>query len=608
MIATANGPWWQTVMAGRSWADAGSWGFAAASFVALVALHFALLATLAHRWLVRPLLTLAVIVAAVAAYYMRTFAVILDPTMIQNVLRTDVREARDLLNWSMLAWVAASSALPVAIIWWVRLARPGMARALLRRAGAVLAALLVAALALLAVARDLTSLMRNQHEARYLITPGNVLYGLGLNSLRRVVDANTPREALGRDAAVLRVSMTARPRVLVLVVGETARAANFSLLGYARLTNPELALRDVISFGQVSACGTSTEVSLPCMFSARGREDYDERRIRNSEGLLDVLVHAGYIVKWIDNQSGCKGVCAGGGIEVSRPDVRTAPGLCAGDECYDGALVQRLKGELESIRGDTVIALHMMGNHGPAYFKRYPPQFRRFTPDCRTAQLRDCTREQVVNAYDNAILYTDHVLASLVDVLQNSSADIDSALLYVSDHGESLGEKGLYLHGIPYAIAPSQQTHVPMLLWLSAALTDSGDVNAHCLRARVDRAYSHDNLFHSVLGLLNVSTSAYRAERDIFEGCRGGTIRSRRIAGAFSEPASRSPARSPRRPRRGRTRGLQVADRRTGLLRQDPVSGERLGHGFGRLSGVQQRATQLDARDAGVDVLRRERR
>jgi lipid A ethanolaminephosphotransferase len=572
MIATANGPWWQAVMAGRSWADAGSWGFAAASFVALVALHFALLATLAHRWIVRPLLTLVVIVAAAAAYYMRAFAVILDPTMIQNVLRTDVREARDLLNWSMLARVVASSALPVAFIWWVRLARPDCARALLRRAGAVLGALLVAVLALLAVARDLSSLMRNQHEARYLITPGNVLYGLGLNSLQRVADANAPREALGRDAAVLRVSMAARPRVLVLVVGETARAANFSLLGYARQTNPELVVRDVIAFGQVSSCGTSTEVSLPCMFSALGREDYDERRIRNSEGLLDVLAHAGYTVKWIDNQSGCKGVCAGSGVEVSRPDVRTAPDLCAGDECYDGVLVQRLQSELESIRGDTVIALHMMGNHGPAYFKRYPPQFRRFMPDCRTAQLRDCTREQVVNAYDNAILYTDHVLASLVDALQSSSADIDGALLYVSDHGESLGEKGLYLHGIPYAIAPSQQTHVPMLLWLSAALTNSGDVNARCLRARADRAYSHDNLFHSVLGLLNVGTSVYRAERDIFEGCRGAAYALRRAAGmqlgAFSGPAPRSPARSPR-VRRGNAR-LPLAARSPRRPRRGP--------------------------------------
>jgi lipid A ethanolaminephosphotransferase len=255
------------------------------------------------------------------------------------------------------------------------------------------------------------------------------------------------------------------------------------------------------------------------MFSSLGRSDYDARRIRNSESFLDVLLHAGYVVKWIDNQSGCKGVCTGAGVEVSKVDPKAAPDLCDGKECLDGILVRHLEIELEKIRRDTVIVMHMMGNHGPAYFKRYPPEFRRFKPDCATAQLRDCSRDEVVNAYDNAILYTDHVLASMITTLSNSGS-INSALIYVSDHGESLGENGLYLHGIPYAVAPSQQTHVPMVLWLSSGVTSKGDVNAECVRARANTPYSHDNLFHSVLGLLDVNTSAYRPERDLFNGCR----------------------------------------------------------------------------------------
>jgi len=309
----------------------------------------------------------------------------------------------------------------------------------------------------------------------------------------------------------------------VLVVGETARAANFSLMGYSRNTNPELGKLDIMAFQNVTSCGTSTEVSVPCMFSPYGRENYDERRIRSSEGLLDVLARAGYAVKWIDNQSGCKGVCTGKNISVSKTDPNADPDLCEGKECFDGVLVRRLEQELAAIKGDTVIALHMMGNHGPAYFKRYPPEFRRFTPDCATAQLRDCSRDEVVNAYDNAILYTDHVLAGIVKALSATSGRMDSAMMYVSDHGESLGEKGLYLHGIPYAIAPAQQTHVPMVIWLSPSLTESGDVSARCLSARTGSAYSHDNLFHSVLGLLDVKTDAYRAERDLFDGCRGST-------------------------------------------------------------------------------------
>lgn len=523
MIATANGSWWQTVTTGRSWGSLGTWGFVTACFIALVALHFAVLAAVANQWIIKPLLSVLVITAAGAAYYMRAFAMILDPSMVQNVLHTDAREASDLLSWNMFVWIALWSALPIVFIWWVRVARIGLMKALRVRVATVLGALIIAVLAVLTMSRDIFSFMRNHHEARYLITPGNFLYGLGVNSIRRVADASAPREVVGKDARVIHVAMASKPRVLVLVVGETARAANFSLLGYARETNPELEKLDVTAFSQVTSCGTSTEVSVPCMFSQFGREDYDERRIRNSEGLLDVLVHAGYTVKWIDNQSGCKGVCNGNGIEVSRPDPSTAPDLCDDKECYDGILARRLDSELKAIRGDTVLVMHMMGNHGPAYFKRYPPEFRRFTPDCRTAQLRDCTREEVVNAYDNAIVYTDHVLARIVASLARSADRMTSAMLYVSDHGESLGEGGLYLHGFPYAIAPSQQTHVPMVLWLSPTLTSTGDVSTRCVRDRADEPYSHDNLFHSVLGLLNVRTAVYRPDRDIFDGCRGGS-------------------------------------------------------------------------------------
>jgi lipid A ethanolaminephosphotransferase len=352
---------------------------------------------------------------------MRTYAVMLDPTMIQNVLRTDTHEARELLSFSMVGWVLAWSALPVAFIWMVKLRPVAPLRALLVRAGTVLAACVVAALAFFVISRDLTSFMRNERAARYLITPGNFLYGLAVQSAHRVEDAHVARAPVGTDAHFVRAAFEKPPRVLVLVVGETARAANFSLLGYPRETNPELAQAGVTAFSNVTSCGTSTEVSVPCMFSPYGRAHYDERRIRNSEGLLNVLVRAGYAVKWLDNQSGCKGVCRGEGIGYEK--------LCNGDECRDEALTRRLSEELPQVEGNTVFVLHMMGNHGPAYFRRYPAEFRRFLPDCATAELRDCSREQVVNAYDNAILYTDHVLAGVISMLKGDPRRLESAMI-----------------------------------------------------------------------------------------------------------------------------------------------------------------------------------
>ena len=521
LIATANGAWWSAVGAGRAWSDPANWLFIVAVFVALVALHFVLLGALSNRWTVRTLLTMIIISSAAAAYFMRTYAVMLDPTMIQNILKTDRHEAGELMSWSMVGSVLLWSAVPVAFVWWVRIEHRPWLRSFFLRTAQIAGALVVAVLAVLLVSRDLTSLMRNQREFRYLITPGNYIYGLIGNLAKSARDASKVREPVGTDAHIIHVALAPKkPRVFVLVVGETVRAANFSLMGtYARPTTPELSSLDVFAFRNVTSCGTSTEVSVPCMFSQWGREDYDERRIRNSEGLLDVLTRAGYKVKWIDNQSGCKGVCRGAGVEYLKIDPRTFPDLCASDECHDGVLVRQLQLELTRVSRDTVFVLHMMGNHGPAYFARYPAEFRRFTPDCATAELRKCTREQVVNAYDNAVLYTDHVLAGVVGTLARSAA-FDTAMLYVSDHGESLGENGLYLHGLPYSIAPSTQTHVPMISWISPGFSAAVGASRNCLRARTGEPLSHDNVFHSVLGLLDVHTSVYKPERDFFENCR----------------------------------------------------------------------------------------
>jgi lipid A ethanolaminephosphotransferase len=521
LIATLNGAWWAAVGAGRVWSDPSNWLFIVAIFVVLVALHFVLLGALANRWTVRPLLTVIIVASAATAHFMRNYAVFMDSTMIQNILNTDTREAREFLSWSMIGSVLMWSALPVAFVWWVRIEHRPWLRSFLLRAGQMAGALVVAVLAVLLVSRDFTSMMRNQRELRYLITPGNYIYGLVGYLARDARDARAPREPVGTDARLVHVAVAShKPRVFVLVVGETVRAANFSLLGsYARATTPELAKLDVFAFRNVTSCGTSTEVSVPCMFSQWGREDYDERRIRNSEGLLNVLARAGYAVKWLDNQSGCKGVCQGAGIEYQKIDPKSAPDLCTADECHDGVLVRRLQSELAAVQKDTVLVLHMMGNHGPAYYLRYPPEFRRFMPDCATAELRNCSRDQVVNAYDNAILYTDHVLAGIVGALAQANA-LDTAMIYVSDHGESLGENGLYLHGLPYSIAPSTQTHVPMIAWLSPGFTAADGVDRRCLQAKAGEPLSHDNLFHSVLGLLDVQTSVYKTERDFFEGCR----------------------------------------------------------------------------------------
>src|SRR5258706_4905566 len=113
------------------------------------------------------------------------------------------------------------------------------------------------------------------------------------------------------------------------------------------------------------------------------------------------------------------------------------------------------------------------------------------------------------------------MLSKTIDLLKKNAAGFDTALLYASDHGESLGEDGgLYLHGLPWSIAPAEQKRVPMLLWLSEGFRARFRIDRACLQGRARDAWSHDNLFHSVLGLLDIRTTAYRPDLDLFRGCR----------------------------------------------------------------------------------------
>ena len=516
---TANTAFLSAALAGRDPSTAASWLFALALVATLAALHVLLLSVVLVRPFARPLLALLITITAFATYYMQRFGVYLDPTMLRNVIGTDPAEAGELFGWSMLPHLLVFGVLPLLLLWRMRVVRQPLGRALVLRLAVMVGATLVLIAAMLPVFQDFSALMRNHKAMRYLITPGNLVYSTARALGDGASEAQLARTPVGTDAR-LDTSWATRtkPTLLVLAVGETARAASWGLNGYRRQTTPELAAREVINFPDVKACGTNTETSLPCMFAAVGRRDYDERRIRTSESLLHVLNRAGFQVLWRDNQSGCKGVCDGL-AEERLDDVKRLP-LCDGSRCLDAALLEGLDTVARDAQGNLVVVLHMLGNHGPAYHKRYPEAFRRFTPTCDTGELHQCTREQVVNAYDNALLYTDHVLAKTIGFLQSQSQRFDTALVFVSDHGESLGEKGLFLHGVPYAIAPDEQTQVPMTWWLSPGYAASFGLDTACLRREAAAARTHDHLFHTVLGLLQVHAREYEVGLDITRPCR----------------------------------------------------------------------------------------
>ncbi len=486
----------------------------------------ALLGLLAWPRVLKPVATVLLLSAASATHFMLVYSAVIDSTMLLNVLHTDAKEAGDLLSWRFAATLLVLGVLPSLWLW--RQAVPALPwhRRVLANLATVAVGLLVAGLALFWVFQDFASVMRNHKQVRYLINPLNAVYGMGKVVADLAPRTQQPLQPVGEDARLGRSYASASPPpLLVLVVGETARAANFGLGGYGRDTTPQLqALQgqgQLTYFSGVRSCGTNTQSSLPCMFSHLAKADF-EGNPQRFENLLDVLQRAGLAVVWVDNQSGCKGLCDR--LPTVNTRDGTDPELCAQGDCYDTAMIPAMERALKALPPErtakgTVVVLHQMGSHGPAYFKRSPQRLKAFVPECGSTALQDCTREEVVNAYDNSLRATDDFLAQTIAWLKRQPDS--TGLLYVSDHGESLGENHLYLHGLPYTMAPDEQKRVPMLTWLSAGLQQRMALPATCLSARASQPLTHDHLFHSVLGLMDVQTQVHQPALDLFAPCKG---------------------------------------------------------------------------------------
>ena len=496
--------------------------------VMIAAAHVALLSLLAWRWTLKPALALFLLAAAGGAYFMLSYGVVIDRTMMVNVLLTDTREARELLSWRLLGALLLLGVLPLALLWRtpLRWATP------LRQTGQN-AILLIASCAVLAGAgglffQDFSATMRNHTQLRYLVNPLNSFYALAIMGRKPIQRSGVAVAPLGEDAHLPALAAGARPPLLIMVLGETARADHIGLNGYARDTTPRLASEPgVASLRNVWSCGTNTAASVPCMFSNLGREAFENRQT-NTEGLVDVLQRAGLAVLWLDNQpGGCKGVCD----RVPKVDYKqlqaNGADLCADDECFDEVMLRGLDERIAQLPAErrargVVVFMHQMGSHGPAYYRRTPTGFKQFMAECTTNALQQCPREQVVNAFDNTILYNDHFLASAIDWLKQRDNQWAPAMVYLSDHGESLGENNLYLHGLPYRFAPDVQKHVPWIFWLSPTFERQSGITLACLARQQGEKLSHDHYFHSTLGLLGVQTQVHDPARDVFTSCRAG--------------------------------------------------------------------------------------
>jgi lipid A ethanolaminephosphotransferase len=476
------------------------------------------------------------LLAAATGYFRDTFGVIIDKDMIRNVVRTDLREASDFFSLRLLLYVLVFGLAPAFVVAMVRLPDYSFRSQTVQRSRFFGVGVLLMLLFVVPTIPHYASFLREHRNLRNLLIPAEPVYAAFDYWLSTdFADAGPIADVAGQARRTVKAAGQ-KPLLLFFVIGETVRAQNFQLGGYHRPTTPELAQQQgVFYFDNVRSCGTSTAVSLPCMVSHLGRDRFDVRHAARQTNLLDALKSAGFRVEWRENNTGSQGVAVriqsieyskGWPRYVASPGGSAAPGphpddLCKNGPCFDEIMLAGLADELKDIAQDTAIVFHQMGSHGPAYSLRYPERFEDFKPVCRTTELGRCTREEIVNAYDNSIRYTDHNLAEQIRLLTALSGRADSLLIYASDHGESLGEKGLYLHGAPSFMAPDEQTRVPMLLLMSDGYRKRFAVSGDCMTSKRSEPLSHDNLYHTVIGGLGLGNQVYDPARDIMAPCRG---------------------------------------------------------------------------------------
>jgi len=490
-------------------------GIQSTIFILSLALVFScvnivILSLLCYKYTIKPVLIGLLLLSAACAYFMDAYQVIIDDVMIDNILKTDSGEAFDLFSIKQFAYILFLGILPAIWVYKVPLLESSLKKAVISKLSLITISLIIAVVTILSLGDFYASFLRENKSLRNYANPSYYIYSVGkyvANMYGTATDIFIP---IGLDAKISPV--VPDRELIILVVGETARADHFSLNGYAQKTNPRLEKENIINFSNTWSCGTSTAVSVPCLFGLAGKSDYEHNKAQAIGNLLDISQHAGVNVLWLDNNSSSKGVADR--AEYQSYKTSDINPVCD-SECRDVGMLAHLQSYIDKHpTGDIFIILHQMGNHGPAYYKRYPKEFEHFTPTCQTNQLEQCSSEEINNAYDNAILYTDFFLAETIDLLKQNDNNFEAVLMYVSDHGESLGENGLYLHGLPYMFAPDAQKHVPMLMWLGKNV-DKDEVNFDLINQKSDQRYTHDNVFHTILGLLEIDTEVYIADLDI---------------------------------------------------------------------------------------------
>ncbi len=488
-------------------------GFQISLVLLLIALNTLIFTLLSSKYTTKLILIIVVIVSSLTNYFMNSYQVIIDDDMIRNMMQTSLNESMDLLTIKQVLYFMLLGILPSYFIYKSNIEYRGLKKELISKVKTIFLSLLIIAASLMIFSKHYTSFFREHKPLRYSVNPTYWIYSIGKYINLTFSSGEIIVKPIGLDAKITRNGE--QNKIVIMVVGEAARADHFSLNGYDKETNPLLKKEDIINFSNMYSCGTSTAQSVPCMFSIFGRDDFSYKKGISNENVLDVLNHTKEIsILWRDNNSDSKGVA----LRVPYQNYKSSKNntISTDGEPRDVGMLVGLDEYIEKNSDkDILIVLHQMGNHGPAYYKRYTKDYEKFKPVCKTNQLERCSKEEISNAYDNAILYTDYFLSETINFLKKYDKTYKTAMIYMSDHGESLGENGVYLHGLPYFMAPDAQIHIGALMWFGDEI--SKDMDIQKIKQNRDKEYTQDNLFHILLGIFEVQTEVYDKDMDILK-------------------------------------------------------------------------------------------
>jgi len=428
------------------------------------------------------------------------FGIILDKTMMSNVFNTNFSEVNQLFNPKIFIYILFLGIAPSFVIYRLKiLFQPSALKRI------VIMAIFILATAILAFINSKSWLWIDKN-AKHL---GGLSMPLSyfINSIRYSVSLVNKGQQIQLPQAHF---VNNKNTLVFLVIGESARKANFSLYGYPRLTNPLLQNDQVIALQNTTSCTTYTTESIKCMLSHLGSKSPSRKSF---EPLPIYLQRHNINVLWRSNNWGEPKMQLTNYQKTSEIIAKCHHKNCQKTD-HDESLLYDIDQEIKNYSNkNALIVLHQNGSHGPNYHSKYPAEFEKFTPVCKSVELQKCNKEELINAYDNTIVYNDFFLHQLIKVLKKNKK-ISSLVIYISDHGESLGEYNFYLHGMPYSIAPDYQKQIPFIIWASDKFKKEHDFSNHDLATRTKN--SQDNIFHSIMGAFGLRSEIYNQELDIF--------------------------------------------------------------------------------------------